>query len=75
MDWINVLLPLLLAPAKIVSGPRANSVSSRIDLKLNTFHFVIIHYSFPFLLPLGYKIEVAFGQIRGRRWEFYRPTL
>ncbi len=44
---MNVLFPLLFAPAKIVRGPRSSSVSSRIDLKLKTFHLVIMGYSPP----------------------------
>ncbi len=41
MDWRTVLLPLLLAPAKIVSGANSKVVSSRIDLKLAIFHRLI----------------------------------
>ena len=51
-DWMNVLLPLLFAPAKIVNGLSDNSVSSRIDLKLDIFQLVIIGCFLFVLVPV-----------------------
>src|SRR6267378_808102 len=39
---MRVLFPLLLAPAKIVKGPKSSVVSFLTDLKLNSFQLAII---------------------------------